>query len=394
MKNRNPRVVVIGGGVIGASVTYHLSLAGVPVVLVEKRGMTSGTSGACSGKVWLGTKKPGIHLKLAQASLELFEDLIQKYGEVVECEIGGEMLLIEKEEEIEFMQEFVSDQRHSGVDIRLLTKSETHKMQPESSGGKIAGSTYSPKGFALSAISLVYAFTEAAKSNGAEILRNDRVEAIRITAGRIQSVLTSRGEIRTDCVVNAAGVNAPEVGRMVGIEIPIVPLKGEIIITEAVPPVVRVPVTEAGYITVKRKPELVRQMSRAGVTCGIAQSIRGNVYIGASKQFVDFDNSSSTDGMVTLAQRAIHFFPVLARTQMIRAYAGLRPYTADGLPILGPVPEVEGFIMSTGHGGDGVALSMITGKLIAEFISKGETSINIEALALSRFATKNKKSSS
>ena len=89
--------------------------------------------------------------------------------------------------------------------------------------------------------------------------------------------------------------------------------------------------------------------------------------------------------MTTLAQKAITFYPGLSNLHVIRAYAGLRPYTADGLPILGKVEGLEGFIMATGHGGDGVSLGPITGKLVCDLIVLGEPSIPIEGLALSRF---------
>jgi sarcosine oxidase subunit beta len=336
--------------------------------------------------VWLGTKKPGIHLQLAQASLGLFENFLEKHSGIAECEIGGEMLLIETEEELEFMHDFVAGQQQAEIDVRLLTKSETRKIQPDSSEQNIAGSTYSPKGFSLNSINLVYAFTEAAKRRGAKILRNTQVESIRLSGNRIQSVVTHQEEIITDFVVNATGPSAPKIGKMVGLEIPIVPLRGEILVTETMPPIVRIPVTEAGYITVKRNPELVKKMSKSGATSGISQSDRGNVYIGASKQFVGFNTCNSSGGMADLAQRAVHFFPALSGARVIRAYAGLRPYTSDGLPILGSVPEIDGFIMAAGHGGDGVALSMITGKLITELIIKGETSIGIEKLSIKRFA--------
>jgi sarcosine oxidase subunit beta len=89
--------------------------------------------------------------------------------------------------------------------------------------------------------------------------------------------------------------------------------------------------------------------------------------------------------MTTIAQKAIKFYPALSRLHVIRAYAGVRPYTSDGLPILGKVKELEGFIMAAGHGGDGVALAPITGKLVCDLIVQGEPPISIDELALSRF---------
>ena len=118
-KNNNPDVVIIGGGVIGASVAYYLSKEDLSIVLLEKDRLASGSSGACSGKVWLGTKKAGLHLRLALASLELLKGLLQEMSYTVECDEGGEMLLIEKEQDLQFMEDFVENQTQAGVDIRI-----------------------------------------------------------------------------------------------------------------------------------------------------------------------------------------------------------------------------------------------------------------------------------
>lgn len=384
MENNHSDTVIIGGGVIGASVAYHLSRAGLSVVLLDKGGLTSGTSGACSGKIWLGTKKPGLHLRLAQLSLEMVQKFINGNGIRVECEEGGEMLLIESEAELDYMRAFVDSQKSVGIDIRLLDRNETRKIQPGVSD-TIAGSTYSPIGLSVNPMSLVYALAGEAERMGAKILRNTVVRSIDVSSNRIHSITTNQGRIKTDCVVNAAGVNAPEIGKMVGLEIPITPLQGEKIVTEPVAPVVHIPSTEAGYITVKRNPDLVKQLDHSGVTCGISQSERGNVYIGASKQFVGHITNNSTDGIKTLARRAIRFFPSLSGVKMIRAFAGLRPYTSDGLPILGKVDAIEGFIMAAGHGGDGIALSMVTGQIIEKIITGVVSDVPFEPLALKRF---------
>ena len=153
--NHKPAVVVIGGGVIGAAVTYYLSKAGIPVVLVERDDLASGTSGACSAFIWLGTKKPGIHLTLARSSLELMQDLVNDLDHEIENQLCGEMLLIETEGDLQFMKDFVARQRQGGVDIRLLTRSEAKEMQPALAEERIVGATYSPLGMLVNSIEFV-----------------------------------------------------------------------------------------------------------------------------------------------------------------------------------------------------------------------------------------------
>jgi sarcosine oxidase subunit beta len=174
---------------------------------------------------------------------------------------------------------------------------------------------------------------------------------------------------------------------MVGIDIPIVPLRGEIFVTEALPPIARIPTSEARYIVVKKDPKGFGQADKSGVTCGISQSLNGNVYLAASKEFAGHDKRTSTHALARLAQGAVRFFPKLAGARVIRSYAGLRPYTADGLPILGDVDGIEGFTMACGHSGDGISLAPITGKLISEMITNGKPSVCLDEFRLSRFTS-------
>lgn len=383
----NSEVVVIGGGLIGASITYYLSKKNVSVTLLERGGLASATSGASSGRVWLATKKPGLHLKLAQLSLEMLKELMKEMRREVECDGDGEMVFFETEQESQFMENFVKEQRDAGIDIKILTESEIRKIQPSLAIDKILGATYSPLGISINPMDLVFALTEEAKRKGAEIRRNTDVEGIRVTSSQIKSVMTNQGEIKTKFVVNAAGVRAPEIGKMVGLEIPIVPMRGQILVTEAVAPTIRIPVIEGRYLVMKRNPELLQQTNEVGleVTCNISQSPMGNIHIGASKESVGYSVNCSPNVMAQLARNAIKFFPDLSSLHVIRSYAGLRPRTSDGLPIIGKVQEIGGFIIAAGHGGDGVTLAPITGKLVSEIITSGEPSICIDELALPRF---------
>jgi len=384
-KNNNPDVVIIGGGLIGASVAYYLSKEGLSVVLLEKNRLASGSSGACSGKVWLGTKKEGLHLRLALMSLKLLKGLLQEMSYTVECDRGGEMLLIEKEQDLQFMENFVENQTQAGVDICILTKEETLEMQPALAPNSIVDATFSPLWITINPMDLLFGMMEEAKKLGADIRRDTTVAEIGVSSSCVKSVRTNQGEIYTGCIVNAAGVHAPQIGKMLGLEIPIVPLRGQILITEAVEPLVRVATTEGRYLIVKRDPEMLEKTTTLGITLGISQTPRGNIHIGASKEFVGYNTETIPEAMAVLAQRAIAFFPKLSGVNVIRSFAGLRPYTPDGVPILGRVQGIEGFLMAAGHGGDGVALAPITGKLVAEIITKREPSISIDKFTLDRF---------
>ena len=384
-KNKNADAVVIGGGLIGAAVAYYLSKENVSVTVLERSGVASGTSGACSGKIWFSTKKPGLHLELALVSSELHRQIVNELEYAIEQYDEGEMLLVETETELRFMQGFVKEQKEAGIEIRFLTKREIKEMQPFLATDRLAAVTYSPMGKTINPMSLNFGLLKQAEKKGAIILRDTVVENIRMVSSRVEAVLTNCGEIETNYVVNAAGVYAPEIGKMVGLKVPVTPIRGQIMVTEAVAPIIRVPTLEARYLAFKRNPNLSPKSEKVDVTCGLSQNPKGNVYIAVTKEFVGLNNETTPLGMSMIARRALDFFPGLSPAKVIRSYAGLRPYTPDGLPIMGTVPGTEGFIMAAGHGGDGVTLAPVTGKLISELIIQGEPSICIDELSLARF---------
>jgi glycine/D-amino acid oxidase-like deaminating enzyme len=229
---------------------------------------------------------------------------------------------------------------------------------------------------------LTFAFLRTAKSAGARILMGENVQGVEVTGGRVRAVITENRKIDTPLVINAAGALAAEVGRLAGLEIPIKPRRGQIIVTAAVPPLLRHCLISAQYVAVKFKPELA---ATGGMGFSLEQADSGNILIGSTREFVDFDRRSTFDGIRTIARRIAPVIPALKRVPVIRTFGGLRPYTPDGLPILGKVAGLEGFIMAAGHEGDGIALSPITGELIADLIATGRTQFPLEDFRLERF---------
>jgi sarcosine oxidase subunit beta len=135
-------------------------------------------------------------------------------------------------------------------------------------------------------------------------------------------------------------------------------------------------------VAAKFKPELAE---KGGMGFSLEQADTGNILIGSTREFVGFDRRTTFTGIRTIADRIVPVIPALQRVPVIRTFGGLRPYTPDGLPILGNVAELEGFIMAAGHEGDGIALSAITGELIADLIVFGRTQFPLDAFRLERF---------
>ncbi len=377
-------VVVIGGGIIGSAITYFLALNKINVILVEKNGIASGTSGACDGAVVMQTKKPGVHLKLASESLKLLNDVQPKLPINIEYENTGGLIVIETADEHEAMTQHVKAQRHAGLEVDVLDQKQLRKLAPQLSH-HLLGATYSPMDGKVNPIALTLGFAMGAKQLGAQILTNTSVLDIEIETDHISAVITTSGKITTPAVVNATGVFAPKIGQMVGITIPIKPRRGQVLVTEAKPCLLKPWLGSANYIAVKFNPQLIKEsIGTSGVS--IDQTQNGNLLLGATREFVGYDNRTTLEGLKQIATNAVRILPVLKKTRLIRTFAGLRPYTSDSLPILGTVEKIKGFFMAAGHEGDGIALSAITGKLMSQLIVEGKTETPISNFNLKRFS--------
>lgn len=375
-------VVVIGGGVIGASVAYHLSRKKVQVVLLEKDDFVSGTSSACDGMIFLQSKKPGVHLEAALASRRRFDTLPEEMGLEIEFRSGGGMILIRNEAELQAMQRLVADQRRTGLKVDLLEGGQAGELEP-SLACDVMAYTHCPLDAQVNPIYLSLAFIRAARRHGAKLFSHTPVTAITLKHGAVHSVQTDQGKIETRVVVNAAGVHAPEIGKMVNLNIPIIPRRGQILVTDSLRPLLTRCLISARYIAAKYDPSLTEE-ENPGIS--IEQTGNGNFLLGSTREFVGFDRRTTPHAMKRIISETTRIIPRLKDAHLVRAFAGLRPYTTDGLPILGKVDSLEGLIMACGHEGDGIALSPITGQLIAELIADGKTSIPLEPFALERFS--------
>ena len=374
-------VVVIGGGVIGTAVAYHLACRRATVILVEKGDLAAEASGACDGLVFLQSKKPGIHLQLAMESRKRFGTFCDRLPLPVEYRACGGMVLVEDETEYRVMANYVRDQQRIGLDVQLLDTTEAQNLEPALSRN-IAGAAVSSMDGQVNPIALTQSLALGAQHLGAQIMTHTTVTGIRCHAGRITGIDTERGLIAADAVVNAAGVYAPQVGAMVGLHIPVRPRRGQILVTQAMAPMISRCMISARYIAAKYDAKLG---DAGGEGISIEQTESGNLLLGSTREFVGVDRRTTIHGMRRIAKNACGLIPALRRMNVIRSFAGLRPHTPDGLPILGAVRGLTGFFMAAGHEGDGIALSLVTGHLLAQLITTGQTDIPVDAFGLDRF---------
>ncbi len=377
-------VVIIGAGIIGSSIAYHLAQKNIRVTVVEKGDMADGSSGACDGLVFLQSKKPGIHLQLAMESRQRFDRLALQLPVPIEYRNTGGLVVIETEDEWAAMTQFVDRQQETGLEVSLVTKKQIRSLAPCLSG-HIVGASYSPLDGQVNPIALTLGFVLGARHLGATILRHTTVTGIEKTAGRVSAVETTTGRIETDIVVNAAGAHAAQIGALAGLDIPIRPRRGQLIVTETCPPMIDHCMISARYIAAKFNPDIAGTNDE-GVS--IEQTHTGQFLLGSTREFVGFNKQTTPIHLHRIAAKAVGIIPALTQVHAIRAFAGLRPYTPDGLPVLGPVAAVPGFFMAAGHEGDGIALSPITGHLIAQLITTGKSDIPLDDFRLDRFTTR------
>jgi len=386
--------VIIGGGIIGNCVTYYLAKSGLKVALVEREDVASGTTGKSDGNVLIADKQIGFATELAYASQQLFKELKQELSMDFSYTERGSLYVIEDESEWAVAEDYVRQQSEAGYPFRMMDREEIHADEPFLAEDIIGGIEI---GCDASINPMLFAFASSVESAklGADIYTYNSVRDItRRSDGSIRSVVTEKGELFTEKVINCAGVWAPEIGKLVDLEIPIIPRQGQLLVAESTFEVARRKVVEFGYMMAKfggsdYQRNIDPKLEELGIAFVFERTTDNNFIIGSSRAFVGFDTRVSIEVMRGLAKRALRFYPVLKDINITRAYAGLRPYVEDHFPIISDVPQVPGFYIAAGHEGNGIGLAPITGKLIAQLVTGQETDFPLDHMHFSRFNSKN-----
>ena len=198
--------------------------------------------------------------------------------------------------------------------------------------------------------------------------------------GRITAVRTAAGRIPTPAVVNAAGVWAADVARLAGVDLPVAPRRGFILVTEPLPALIRHKVYAADYMTA------VASDTGDLLTSAVIEGTRaGTVLVGSSRERVGFDRRVALPVLRRLAADAVRLFPVLARVRVLRTYHGFRPYSPDHVPLIGPDPRRPGLLHACGHEGAGIGLAPATGDLVAALLTGAAPPVDPHPFRPSRF---------
>ena len=359
-------VVVIGGGIIGASCAYFLSEKGMVVHLLERHFLASGTSRACDGLVLLWDKTPGAELALARKSLVLWNQLNENLEMDFGFERAGTILLAEGAEHLTAGQVKADMIRGNGQRAEVLDSHALQGLEPELAPD-LAGGVLFPDDLQVDPRRATLAMLAAAQRRGLRL--HTGAEVLQIKRGQnggrmVFTVVTQSSEISTPNVVCAAGIGSKSIAQMVGLDLPIQPRKGHILVTARTPDFIRRPLLEGAYVTTVQSAADDLQVAFVAEMTGT-----GTMLLGSSRQFVGDDREVSIDAVQVIASRATRFLPRLSKVQVIRSYAGLRPWSPDHLPLIGPVQSVPGFYLATGHEGAGIGLAPVTGEIVANWVA-------------------------
>lgn len=381
-----PQVIIVGAGVIGSACAYFLSQSGIFVTLIDQGDIGSGTSSRCDGNVLAIDKDPGFDSQMALVSQEILHDLADRMGPF-EYRRPGSYLVCDNEEEIPLARRWVEAQQAEGLPFQFLDKEALHQHLPHVASD-IPGGLYCGSDSTLNPLLYTQRLAAGAREFGARVLSRLPVAAVTISDGRVLGVELTTGErITADVVVVAAGVWTPALLAPLGVEVPVQPRKGQLLVSGKGPLFGDAKVMEFGYLMSKfgrermAPPDVVEQ----GVALVYEPTTSHNFLLGSSREFGTWDTTPDGEVNRTIARRAMRFYPGMKEATIIRSYAGLRPWTPDHFPIVSWVEKVPGLLIAAGHEGDGIGLAAVTGHLVRALIMDHTPPIDPTPLRWERF---------
>ncbi|WP_328875025.1 FAD-binding oxidoreductase [Streptomyces sp. NBC_00287] len=372
-------VVVVGAGMVGAACALYAARAGLDVIVVDRGPVAGGTTGAGEGNLLVSDKEPGPELDLALLSGRLWADLAEEFGEIIEYEAKGGVVVASTPQGLAALERFADGQSAAGVVAETVEGDGLYDLEPHLAPGLAGGMHYPQDCQVMPALAAAHLL----RASGARLLTGRTVTGIpRTPEGAVLGVRTDHGDIHAPAVVNAAGTWGGELAALADAHLPVLPRRGFVLVTEPLPRLVRHKVYAADYVADVASDSAALQTSPV-----VEGTAAGPVLIGASRERVGFDRSFSLPVVRELAAGATRLFPFLADIRAQRAYLGFRPYLPDHLPAIGPDPRVPGLHHACGHEGAGIGLATGTGHLIAQTLTEKAPELDLAPFRPDRFPT-------
>lgn len=370
-------VVIIGGGVMGASAAYHLAQRGIKdVVLLEKdEFFGQGATGRCAGGVryQFGTE---VNIRLSLASLPMLERFPEEIGQEVDYRKCGYLFLLTNDADIAVFEKNVALQNSLGVDTQWLSGDEIRTRLPQMNLDDVLKGTYNAADGLCDPNSVVMGYINAATKLGATCLGNIEVTGLQVESGAIIGVHTNQGSIAAPLVLNAAGPWAAPIGKMAGVDIPIIPVRRQIVTTTPLP---GIPADFPFVIDFAKSLYFHREGE--GLLTGMSNP----------DQAPGFDQNVDPEWELVHMENGVARLPLLEQAGLASHWAGLYEVTPDAHPIFGATP-VQGFYLVGGFSGHGFMHGPIAGKLMTEIMLDGAaSSVDVSMLGLNRFSSESLK---
>ncbi len=360
-------VVIVGAGSTGLSAAYELAKAGADVLVVDKSYLAAEAAGRNPG----GIRQIGRdvdEMPLMRAAMRRWHQLDEELDQAINLAEDGYLWVALGEQEMALHRELAERDAAFGVKEIVLDREGLRELAPAISDF-VVGALYSPTDCIADPFLVALGYYNAARRCGARFLFETEVTGLRLDGGRVRGLITAAGEMAAETVIVAAGPWSARIGKMAGIDIPLMPCPNQFILTDAVPRILP-PFLLISGIAVCR------------------QAANGHVYIGntnAPGGITGFSKVTDHSELYRATTNIIKIVPAFRDLQVIRTWAGTLDFTPDDNFIFGHVDAVGGLIVACGFSGHGFALTPIVGQLLSELVLQGKTSLPVEAFQLSRF---------
>jgi sarcosine oxidase subunit beta len=363
------RVVVIGGGIMGLSIAYNLARFGVDrIVVIDKTYLCGGASGRNGGGVraqWSSET----NIRLMRESIKRCEEFATRMRINVWFRQGGYLFLARSERIAKTLESSVALQREQGLPTRMIDNADIKKLAPGLDVSRVVAASYNPEDGVVFPWPFVWGYARECERLGVAIHAHTTVTDLETAGGRITGVVTDRGRIKTAKVICAAGAWSPEITKMVGVELPSHPHRHEICSTEPLKPFLKPFVGDLAtglYFSQSMRGEIVGGISNANVPPGL-------------------DQGSSLRFLALYARSLVRALPILGGVRVLRQWSGCYDVTPDGNPLVGPIDEIEGLILTSGFMGHGFMMAPVMGELLARHLLYGEEKELFERWNLRRY---------
>ena len=366
-------VAIIGGGVTGCFLAYELAKRGVQATVLEKTSFGAGASGASAGMIsplWHIDHDVPAMFRLGLRSLELFPGVAAELSEAgvdPEFRQNGVLKLAFSDEEAAELRAGLEWQQGLHMGLEWLDTGDVLRREPEVNPA-VLGGVFSPSEGNVRGQRLVDSLVNAASRLGAEFRQGVEATQLLWEGNRVTGIETTAGLINAGQVVLAAGpwtgIQGKWLGQGTGIDLPVRPVHGERVLL--------------------RKPGFLPKCPVRNSEAYVVPQADGDISVAATRTEGRFDDKVTAGGIAIMISEAVRSFPALADAEFVSAIAGVRPATPDGIPVLGPIPELEGLSVAAGHDAVGIMLSPGTAELMCQYVLDGNTA-PLEPFSISRF---------